>query len=322
MVLIRINQLVIWAAQALPQLGARGGGWSLQPGRVGRGRGVQGRSTFNGQELPKSFKIGECSPPRLRGVPSARTRAPRQQGSPPIRAYEETFRPRLHLTPHRPSTPPHARQAARPAPARPGRRGPRGGGAHQSKGYRNWGGGRRVRETRGKPWVGAHSLLPGPETPVPAARAFRSTREPSGPRTVRSLGAAVPPGRPPPPGAPKGASGRPGRGRRGDPARGLTGAPLRPTPLLRPAQAASLAPLRPWQDPRPPTLRGDPWAPPSPPQPPSSRHRTGLSHPFILRPGPGAGRRIPGLTQEGRAAGAAQEEAAASYSTTTGTART
>ena len=86
---------------------------------MGRGRGVQGRSTFNGQELAKSFKIAECSPPRPRGSRALGPGLPERRAAPPFGPKRKLSGPRLHLTPHRPTTPPHARLAACPAPARP-----------------------------------------------------------------------------------------------------------------------------------------------------------------------------------------------------------
>ncbi|KAM7104787.1 uncharacterized protein WM277_022684 [Molossus nigricans] len=178
----------------------------------------------------KEFQNSRVLSPTPSGVASASTRAPRKEGSPPFGPKRKLSGPRLHLTPHRPTTPPHARQAACPAPARPP--GARRRGINKFNYYRMGEG--ASRETRGKGWVSA------PQRRRPARR----------PRRAR------------------GGAGRPGRGGRarsprGPPARGLAGTP-RPTPPPWPAQAAPLAPLRPRLDPvRPPAVaaRGRPRGP-------------------------------------------------------------
>ncbi|XP_044934868.1 basic proline-rich protein-like [Mustela putorius furo] len=253
--------------------GSRGTGWSLQPGKgspgsgVGRGRGGQGRSTFNGQELAKSCKIAECSPPTPSGVAGARTRAPRKEGNPQFGPKRKLSGPRLHLTPHRPSTPPHARQAARPAPAWPPGAQRR---INKFNYYRNRGGWGRLRETRARGRKGAHSPLLGPDAPVPATRACRPAGSLPARRTIRPRSAAVPPGGPGGAGGARGGPGCWGRARqpRGPPARGLAGCPPppppnpkrppRPTPPPRPAQAALLSRLGPRPDPRPPARQPPP----------------------------------------------------------------
>ncbi|XP_037597432.1 translation initiation factor IF-2-like [Cebus imitator] len=321
---------------------------------VGRVRGVQGRSTFfNGQELAKSFKIAECAPPRPGGVPGARTKAPRRDSGPQFGPKRKLSGPRLHLTPHRPSTRPHARQAARPAPPRPGRPERGGGGQINSTLTGIRGASARCPREVGS---GAHSPLLGPDAPVPAARACRPAGEPPGRRGIRPRSVAVAPG------GPGDSRGR-AEARGAAAGRGRCGA-YRPEAYRRTPSRRTPAPgpRRPRRSPR----SGSGWTPAHPPsqpsgapealRPPASTTRRRPHSPFHSPPGAwrgpanprphirvrGDGNGLgssaaaatvpPGLRrepfpvkqegQEGRAAGAVQEEAAASYSTTTGTART
>ncbi|XP_045875842.1 translation initiation factor IF-2-like isoform X2 [Meles meles] len=178
------------------------------------------------------------------GVAGARTRAPRKEGNPQFGPKRKLSGPRLHLTPHRPSTPPHARQAARPAPAWPP-------GAHRRINkfnyYRNRGGWGRLRETRGRGRKGAHSPLLGPDAPVPATRACRPAGSLPARRTIRPRSVAVPPGGPGGAGGARGGPGCWGRARqpRGPPARGLAGSPPPKTPNARPGPHPHPGPRRP-----------------------------------------------------------------------------
>ena len=204
--------------------------------------------------------------PTPSGVASARTGAPRKETSPQFGPKRKLSGPRLHLTPQHPSTPPHARQAARPAPAWPP--GAQRRGRNKFNYYRNRGWGASARD-RGRGRLGAHSPLLGPDAPVPAARACRPAGEPSGaPRKIRPSSAAVPPGGP---GGPEGARGGPGCGGRArllrrPPARGLTGAPTPPHPT--PARAGRTA--RPAPAPAAPPPGGPPSSTVCAPQAPES----------------------------------------------------
>ncbi|XP_037021813.2 uncharacterized protein LOC119064321 [Artibeus jamaicensis] len=154
----------------------------------------------------------------------------------------------------------------------------------------------------GRSGVGTRSPLLGPDAPVPESPACRPAGEPRGQRHTRPRGAAVPPGGL---GVPQGR----GEARVREVGCGRRGARRpRPSPHPHPAPHPHPGPRRPRRSPcsgpgrtrvRPPAVAA--CGRPRGPQVPSPRHPgTDPSHPSILCPGPGAGRRIPGLTSERR----------------------
>lgn len=157
-----------------------------------------------------------------------------------------------------------------------------------------------MRETREKGWVGAR--------PPPLGPALTPLSRPPGPATpLGSLPARAafnPAGTPSSPEAPRGPKGRGEVRVRGQGAVAAGPASPRPSRHPHPSPHPHPGPRRPRRSPRsgpgwtcvrPPAVaaRGRPRGP----QVPRPRHPgAGPSHPFILSPGPGAGRRIPGLT--------------------------